>query len=651
MELSSKKLHPFVSELRIVLLGEDANSVGNSILGREAFETGPTCSPAPQHCERARGVAAGRRLAVISCPDLITLSPLAQTQVIESCFFLSSPGPHVLLVVPKLDNFTRKDLTRVKRILAYWGDAAVNHTMVLVSDSAHKNSAVQQLIKDCGGRVHELSARYMTETRQVAQLVEKMEQMVREKEGQYLSPEDCQESNIQVEGMQDAVPPEKRKKQQDEEIAGKSSSHGQPESVKSGSSSAEDLKQDIWTLPEYKTCLPVTCGNENGILYRDKLALGETCILVGTRWFTPPGFEVFGGKKSSKNWKKSILCEDTTLHELIQDGHLKTFPRWRVDPSQHEQGRKKSPTHRRSRSLSPDFREEPMQVKDNGDDNENAEQQKEVDLSAFKGNLLTVTCGSSQGILHKHRFATDNSGKCIRTENKWLTPVGFVKQELKLTDPNWMKSILCLGIPLKFLIKKQVLVLHSLLCECRFCSTEEDDLKNQENDDNCFICDDDDELVCCDSCPRSFHHKCHIPTLDVETLGDEWICTFCVMKSSQKWHYPAQMSYETALQKPIADYVLHCHYLLLFLYEEHQKLCYMVKGCKDVRKKPTWLDKVVNALQNNHYSAVGDFVSDIQLIFSNSSSSSWGTFGEPGAKLKDTYEEELRKIFKIQLNC
>lgn len=130
MDQSSNKHHPFVSELRIVLLGMETNSVGNAILGREAFETGPACSPEPRHCERARGTAAGRRLAVISCPDLITLSPPALTQAVESCFFLSSPGPHVLLVVLELYSFTQKDLTRVRSILGYLGDTALNHTMV-----------------------------------------------------------------------------------------------------------------------------------------------------------------------------------------------------------------------------------------------------------------------------------------------------------------------------------------------------------------------------------------------------------------------------------------------------------------------------------------------------------------------------------------
>ncbi|CDQ72159.1 unnamed protein product [Oncorhynchus mykiss] len=81
-------------------------------------------------------------------------------------------------------------------------------------------------------------------------------------------------------------------------------------------------KADIWTWPIYKSHLPVTCGDKEGMLNRDKLAKGEKCIVAQGRWFTPSGFEEFGGKKSRKNWKYSIRCRDTTLEKLIQEGHL-----------------------------------------------------------------------------------------------------------------------------------------------------------------------------------------------------------------------------------------------------------------------------------------------------------------------------------------
>ncbi|KTF76976.1 hypothetical protein cypCar_00049182, partial [Cyprinus carpio] len=75
-------------------------------------------------------------------------------------------------------------------------------------------------------------------------------------------------------------------------------------------------KQEILTLPEAQ--LPVTCGDKEGTLYRDKLSRGEKCILSQGRWFTPAGFERFGGKKNNKNWKSSIRCRNTPLKKLIE---------------------------------------------------------------------------------------------------------------------------------------------------------------------------------------------------------------------------------------------------------------------------------------------------------------------------------------------
>ncbi|XP_038845033.1 nuclear body protein SP140-like protein isoform X1 [Salvelinus namaycush] len=96
-------------------------------------------------------------------------------------------------------------------------------------------------------------------------------------------------------------------------------------------------KDDIWTWPIYKTQLPVTCGDKEGMLKRDKLAKGERCIVVQGRWFTPSGFEEFGGKKSSKKWKYSIRCSGTTLGELIQEGHLTSPDFKRRKSAQHDQ--------------------------------------------------------------------------------------------------------------------------------------------------------------------------------------------------------------------------------------------------------------------------------------------------------------------------
>ncbi|MEE6509333.1 hypothetical protein FKM82_025646 [Ascaphus truei] len=43
------------------------------------------------------------------------------------------------------------------------------------------------------------------------------------------------------------------------------------------------------------------------------------CILSDGDWFTPNGFQEYGGRKKCKNWKKSITCESFPLQQLLED--------------------------------------------------------------------------------------------------------------------------------------------------------------------------------------------------------------------------------------------------------------------------------------------------------------------------------------------
>ncbi|XP_036378602.1 uncharacterized protein LOC118773647 [Megalops cyprinoides] len=240
-----------------------------------------------------------------------------------------------------------------------------------------------------------------------------------------------------------------------------------------------------------------------------------------------------------------------------------------------------------------------------------------VDTSTFGGSSFPVTCGSMRGTLHKNRFVDDTPNRCIRTEDKWLTPMDFMKEDPSVTSGSWKKSILCQGKPLSFLIKEGFLHRHSLLCECDLCIGQ--DLEDQVNDDWCFICGVQGELVCCDQCPRAFHANCHLPVLEDSILGntEKWICTYCVLKESQRCSYSGLISLTEAQGRRISDYMLHCQCLLLCLYKRvfSSGHCHTVMNRRVVVEKG--LETVTEKLQGKQYSVVGQFVSDINLVFDN----------------------------------
>ncbi|KAH7038133.1 uncharacterized protein B0I36DRAFT_75884 [Microdochium trichocladiopsis] len=52
-----------------------------------------------------------------------------------------------------------------------------------------------------------------------------------------------------------------------------------------------------------------------------------------------------------------------------------------------------------------------------------------------------------------------------------------------------------------------------------------------DNDDSCYACGGNGELVCCDGCSYAFHFACIDPPLNQATAGDEWYCNECTYRA------------------------------------------------------------------------------------------------------------------------
>ncbi|XP_014908752.1 nuclear body protein SP140-like isoform X2 [Poecilia latipinna] len=415
---------------------------------------------------------------------------------------------------------------------------------------------------------------------------------------------------------------------------------------------------EIWTWPIYKTQLPVTCGEVEGTLIRDKLARGEKCILVDKKQFTPSEFEKLAGKGSAKNWKLSIRCKDTPLGKLIKDGHLKAA----VYKRRIKQARKSlfAASHSNTDEEDSEDEEEAQSLTEetSGEETEEQGESTQVNLDHCK-TKFKVTCGALTGTLYKFRFASGKCGKSIRTELSWMSPEEFVNTALNQRDAAWRKDILYEGEPLSALIEANVLILHSLLCKCKRCKPKDEDLDDEKNDDECCICksDGEEDLVECDQCPRSFHQNCHLPHIDDTTVEDDnqWLCTFCVFKLTEECRYPDEQRTEAVMSRQISQHLLECQYLLLYLCnaDEEQIFAtnprqYLENYCS-VIKTPMWLDKIADRLQRNEYQTVGEFVSDVQLIFTNSATYNRNPqYLNMGEHLKHLFDREFKKAFNIQ---
>lgn len=107
-------------------------------------------------------------MVVIDTPDMFCRKDPSDSlfQEVQRCSLLSAPGPHVLLLVMQLGQFTTEDQQAVQGVKEIFGEGAMKHTVVVFTRKEDLkggflrdfiqgagNRALSELVAACGGRV------------------------------------------------------------------------------------------------------------------------------------------------------------------------------------------------------------------------------------------------------------------------------------------------------------------------------------------------------------------------------------------------------------------------------------------------------------------------------------------------------------------